>query len=78
VDSEDQPLWNALRGCRKRLAEEHGVPPYVIFHDATLREMLAFRPTTPEQLLGITGVGQSKLERFGDEFLEVIRAAEYS
>ena len=77
VDTEDQPLWNALRACRKRLAEEHGVPPYVIFHDATLREMLEFRPTTASQLLSITGVGQSKLERFGDEFLEVIREAEY-
>jgi len=77
VDAEDQDLWNALRACRKRLAEEHGVPPYVIFHDATLREMLEFRPTTASQLLSITGVGQSKLERFGDEFLEVIREAEY-
>ena len=78
VDAEDQNLWNALRACRKRLADEHGVPPYVIFHDATLREMLEFRPTTANQLLSITGVGQSKLERFGDEFLEVIREAEYS
>ena len=78
VDAEDQGLWNALRACRKRLAEEHGVPPYVIFHDATLREMLEFRPTTASQLLSITGVGQSKLERFGDEFLEVIREAEYA
>jgi ATP-dependent DNA helicase RecQ len=77
VDAEDQDLWNALRACRKRLADEHGVPPYVIFHDATLREMLEFRPLTPDQLLSITGVGQSKLERFGDEFLEVIREAEY-
>ena len=77
VDEDDQPLWNALRACRKRLAEEHGVPPYVIFHDSTLREMLAFRPLTPEQMLSITGVGQSKLERFGDEFLAVIREAEY-
>ena len=78
VDAEDQGLWNALRACRKSLAEEHGVPPYVIFHDATLREMLEFRPTTASQLLSITGVGQSKLERFGDEFLEVIREAEYA
>ncbi|HWV15351.1 MAG TPA: DNA helicase RecQ [Cellvibrio sp.] len=77
VDTEDQPLWNALRACRKRLAEEHGVPPYVIFHDATLREMLAFRPLTQEQLLSITGVGQSKLERFGEEFLAVIREQDY-
>lgn len=78
VDEEDQSLWNALRSCRKRLAEEQGVPPYVIFHDSTLREMLAFRPTTSEQLRTITGVGDSKLKRFGDEFLAVLREAEYS
>jgi ATP-dependent DNA helicase RecQ len=77
VDTEDQPLWNALRACRKRLAEEQGVPPYVIFHDSTLREMLEFRPTTQEQLRNITGVGDSKLKRFGDEFLAVLREAEY-
>lgn len=77
IEAEDQGLWNALRSCRKRLAEEQGVPPYVIFHDATLREMLEFRPLTPEQLRSITGVGESKLKRFGDEFLAVIRTAEY-
>lgn len=77
IETEDQGLWNALRSCRKRLAEEQGVPPYVIFHDATLREMLEFRPLTPEQLRSITGVGDSKLKRFGEEFLAVIHAAEY-
>lgn len=77
IEAEDQSLWNALRACRKRLAEEHSVPPYVIFHDATLREMLEFRPLTPEQLRNITGVGESKLKRFGEEFLAVIREAEY-
>lgn len=77
IASEDQSLWNALRACRKRLAEEQGVPPYVIFHDATLREMLEFRPLTAEQLRSITGVGESKLKRFGDDFLAVIREAEY-
>jgi ATP-dependent DNA helicase RecQ len=77
IETEDQGLWNALRSCRKRLAEEQGVPPYVIFHDATLREMLEFRPLTPEQLRSITGVGDSKLKRFGEEFLAVIRSAEY-
>lgn len=78
IDAGDQGLWNALRSCRKRLAEEQGVPPYVIFHDATLREMLEFRPLTAEQLRNITGVGDSKLKRFGDEFLAVIRTAEYA
>ena len=78
IEVEDQSLWNALRACRKRLAEEQGVPPYVIFHDSTLREMLEFRPLTPEQLRNITGVGESKLKRFGDEFLAVLREAEYA
>ena len=76
IAPEDLGLWQALRGCRKRLAEEHGVPPYVIFHDATLREMLEQRPTTPQALLQITGVGDSKLQRFGEAFLMTIKEAE--
>ena len=51
------------------------MPPYVIFHDATLKQMLAERPADREQLLGIAGVGQAKLERYGDEFLAVLREA---
>ena len=78
IADEDIPLWQSLRSCRKRLADEQGVPPYVIFHDSTLREMLEFRPLTPEQLRNITGVGESKLKRFGEEFLAVIRNAEYA
>lgn len=78
IAPEDQRLWNALRACRKRLAEEHGVPPYVIFHDATLREMLERRPTTAVALLAISGVGDSKLKRFGEEFLQTLREYEYS
>ena len=78
IADEDIPLWQALRSCRKRLADEQGVPPYVIFHDSTLRQMLEFRPRTPEQLRNITGVGESKLKRFGEEFLAVIRDAEYA
>lgn len=77
MDAEDLPLWHALRKCRKALAEDQGVPPYVIFHDATLREMVEFKPVSKDQLADITGVGQSKLERYGDEFLEIIREFEY-
>jgi ATP-dependent DNA helicase RecQ len=66
-------LWEALRACRKRLAEEQGVPPYVIFHDSTLREMVHSQPQDREQLTWITGVGEHKLKRYGDAFLEVIR-----
>ncbi|MEE2730185.1 MAG: DNA helicase RecQ [Pseudomonadota bacterium] len=77
IDERDLPLWNALRACRKKLADENGVPPYVVFHDATLREMVQQRPMTERTLLKLSGVGDSKLERFGADFLEVIRNHEY-
>ncbi|MFU8814960.1 MAG: DNA helicase RecQ [Pseudomonadales bacterium] len=73
VAPADEPLWDALRARRKALADEQGVPPYVIFHDATLREMVQLRPTSADRLLAITGVGAAKLERYGAFFLEVIR-----
>ncbi|WP_226668883.1 DNA helicase RecQ [Microbulbifer aggregans] len=69
---EDQPLWDALRSLRKQLAEERGVPPYVVFHDATLREMLSAKPRNREEMLAISGIGDSKLERFGDDFLQLL------
>jgi ATP-dependent DNA helicase RecQ len=69
----DIVLWDALRECRQRLAAEHNVPPYVVFHDATLRQMVSDRPADADALLEISGVGQAKLTRYGDEFLEVIR-----
>jgi ATP-dependent DNA helicase RecQ len=56
------------------LAAEHNVPPYVIFHDATLREMAALRPSDAAALLTIGGVGQAKLARYGERFLAVIAA----
>jgi ATP-dependent DNA helicase RecQ len=71
-DPDSQAFWEALRQLRMSLAKEADVPPYVIFHDKTLKEMAARRPITKADLLGITGVGQSKLERFGDQFLELI------
>ncbi|VUD53746.1 ATP-dependent DNA helicase RecQ [Thalassocella blandensis] len=77
IADEDLPLWQALRQCRKRLADEQNVPPYVIFSDATLKEMLLHRPLTSMEMLSINGVGDVKLERFGDEFLEVLRDFEY-
>jgi ATP-dependent DNA helicase RecQ len=69
----DMHLWEALRDCRKRLASEQQVPPYVIFHDSTLRQMVQAKPIDEDGLLAITGIGQVKLERYGEEFLEVIR-----
>jgi ATP-dependent DNA helicase RecQ len=73
IAPQDEPLWEALRECRKELAAEQNVPPYVIFHDATLREMVAMRPGDAEQLLAVGGVGQAKLARYGERFLEVLR-----
>jgi ATP-dependent DNA helicase RecQ len=75
VSDADAKLWEALRECRKLLAQEHDVPPYVIFHDATLMQMMEYRPATAEALLGISGVGPNKLDRYGEDFLEVIRNA---
>jgi ATP-dependent DNA helicase RecQ len=73
VAVEDNDLWEALRACRKRLADENNVPPYVIFHDATLSQMAADKPQTADALLEISGVGQAKLERYGPAFLDVVR-----
>ena len=73
IDPADAPLWDALRACRKQLADDNGVPPYVIFHDATLRGMVHAKPQTPDELLAVSGVGDSKLERFGDAFLAVLQ-----
>jgi ATP-dependent DNA helicase RecQ len=75
IAAHEEPLWEALRNCRKRLAEEQGVPPYVIFHDRTLRDMLTQKPGSHDEMLSIVGVGQAKLERYGQEFLDVMAAA---
>ncbi len=76
VGDADRVLWDALRECRRRLAEEKDVPPYVIFHDASLMDMVHYRPLTSQQFLDISGVGQSKLEKYGAAFLQVIREHE--
>lgn len=78
IEEADMGLWNALRRVRKELADEHGVPPYVIFHDATLKEMIEKRPMNDSELLCISGIGDRKLEQYGGEFLEVLRDYEYS
>jgi ATP-dependent DNA helicase RecQ len=75
VPEQHRGLWEALRECRRTLAAELNLPPYVIFHDATLKEMLAARPADRAALLRISGVGQAKLERYGDRFLAVLRDA---
>ena len=70
---QSSALFERLRALRKRLADEHGLPPYVVFHDATLREMAERRPLTLSQFAELPGVGQAKLARYGDQFIAVVR-----
>jgi ATP-dependent DNA helicase RecQ len=72
VRPQDEPLWEALRAMRTQLADEAGVPPYVIFHDATLQEMVAKRPNTTADMRYISGVGDQKIKRYGKAFLAEI------
>lgn len=69
--SEDD-IFHQLTLLRNRLSKEHGVPPYVIFQDKTLREMAQRLPKDLEELRTINGIGTAKLEKYGTEFLEVI------
>jgi ATP-dependent DNA helicase RecQ len=71
-DYPHDPLFEALRARRRALAAEAGVPPYVIFHDSTLREMAEARPGSLDALARVSGVGAAKLERYGAAFVEVI------
>lgn len=68
----DHAGWEALRACRKELADKQGVPPYVIFHDTTLFDMLERKPQTLEELAGVSGVGAAKLEKYGEIFLATL------
>jgi ATP-dependent DNA helicase RecQ len=71
--AEGRELFETLRALRKRLADAQGMPPYVIFHDATLREIAERRPVTLGEFAGIRGVGEAKLARYGEEFVAVVR-----
>jgi ATP-dependent DNA helicase RecQ len=72
VSDEESELWEALRACRKQLATERGVPPYTIFHDASLLDMLRLRPTNLDEFTAISGVGAHKRDTYGTAFLSVI------
>ena len=68
----DRDLFERLRELRLRIARERGVPPYVVFHDTTLREMARLRPRTLEALHTIYGLGERKIADYGQQCLEVI------
>ena len=78
VSVADADLWEALRACRKQLADDLGVPPYTVFHDATLMEMMRYRPRNNADMLSLNGVGAVKLEKFAEEFLQVLEEFEAS
>ena len=69
---EEELLFQALRVLRTEIAREQGVPPYVVFHDKTLREMVARHPRTLDEMAQVAGVGETKLERYGERFLAVL------
>jgi ATP-dependent DNA helicase RecQ len=69
----DRGLFESLRQCRTEVAHARGVPPYVVFHDNTLRDLARRRPTTTAELLEVYGIGARKAEDLGPIILEVIR-----
>ncbi|MCG4743146.1 HRDC domain-containing protein, partial [Eggerthella lenta] len=72
ANDADPELFERLRTLRKRLADEAGKPPYIVFSDAALRDMCAKRPATDEEFLEVSGVGATKLARYGEAFLSEI------
>jgi ATP-dependent DNA helicase RecQ len=71
----DVTLWEALRECRRTLAEAQGIPPYVIFHDKTLLLICDRRPRTVAEFAEISGVGDRKCEKYAEAFLDVVNRA---
>jgi ATP-dependent DNA helicase RecQ len=74
--SENEALFERLRVLRSRLAAASNVPPYVVFHDSTLRAIAELRPANLSQLRAVSGIGEHKLARYGDEVLSLLRGAE--
>jgi len=72
LSPEQEAVFEELRAWRGATAKEQGVPAYVVFHDATLRAIAAAAPSSLGELAGISGVGESKLAKYGDGILEVL------
>ena len=71
-DHLDVGLWEALRDCRRRLAEEQGIPPYIVFHDRTLQQICEQQPRSTAEFAALSGVGDRKCEKYADDFLAVV------
>lgn len=74
LDPAARALWARLRAWRTEVAKKHGVPAYVVFHDATLAELVRLHPRTENELRQVPGMGARKLERYGDDLIEILRA----
>lgn len=72
-DADSGDLWEKLRSLRRELASQQSIPAFIIFHDSTLREMVQLLPQTLEEMRQISGIGERKLELYGEQFLSLIR-----
>jgi len=72
IPEGEQDFWEALKALRKQLANEYSIPPFTVFHDSTMKEMISQCPKNRDELLNISGVGLSKLDKYGEQFLAII------
>ena len=76
IPEYQRPLWERLRGLRRKLADEQCIPPYLIFNDATLLDILDRMPSTLDEMAHVSGIGNVKLERYGKAFLAVLNSSD--
>jgi ATP-dependent DNA helicase RecQ len=72
-DDYDVELFDQLRDLRAEIAEQKGIPPYIVFSDKTLKDLSANRPSTKTEMLEIHGIGEVKYDRYGEEFLALLK-----
>jgi ATP-dependent DNA helicase RecQ len=72
-NGDEQLLWNRLRDERARIAREQAIPPYMIFHDSTLQQMVAHKPRSRAEMAVLSGVGERKLVRYGNRFIKIVQ-----
>jgi ATP-dependent DNA helicase RecQ len=75
VGEENEAVYEALRVWRREVSKEHGVPAYTVFHDSTLRELARMQPRSLDELRSISGIGATKLDRYGSALLETLQSA---
>jgi len=76
IEDSNKELWEALRSCRSQIAKEQKIAPFMVFHDATLMEMIDLRPQNKQQFRQLSGVGEHKLDKYSNEFLAIINSSD--